>query len=136
MPSRKQATFEGNGIEHIQKMFLSPAFAFSAWNPFLAGSHKEHAQAREGFGTIASEWQGFVATRFQEHMALMQRLMGCRSPNEICNAYTDFWRIAAENYGEEFTALTKLMTGATSNMSSQASTSKASGERKPWQEAA
>ena len=41
-------------------MFLAPLFALSVWNPLLAGALRGNAQAPEGFGTIASEWQDFV----------------------------------------------------------------------------
>ena len=116
MSSRNQATHEGNAIEHIQNMFLTPALTFSAWNPFLAAALKGNAQAHEGLGTIASEWQGFVANRIQEDIALMQRLTRCSSPNQILDAYTGFWHKAAEDYGKEITTMTKLMTGLTRNM--------------------
>jgi hypothetical protein len=101
MSRRYQRTQEGNGIEQIQNMLLAPALAFGAWNPFLAAALKGNAQTHEGFGTIASEWQRFVAHRLQEDMALMQRLMRCCSPDQILAAYTDFWHRAAEDYGKE-----------------------------------
>ena len=112
MSSRYQRQQEGNRIaEQTQNMFLAPALALSAWNPFLAAALKGNAQAHEGFGTIASEWQGFVARRLQEDMALMQRLTRCFSPDQILAAYSDFWHKAAEDYGKEITTMTKLMTG-------------------------
>jgi len=138
MSSRNQATHEGNAIEHIQNMFLTPALTFSAWNPFLAAALKGNAQAHEGLGTIASEWQGFVANRIQEDIALMQRLTRCSSPNQILDAYTGFWHKAAEDYGYEVTTLTKLMTGVTSKMvaASQAAAGEASKDQGHWQRAA
>jgi len=127
------------GLEQIQNMFLAPALAFGAWNPFLATGLKGNAQTHEGFGTIASEWQVFAAHRLQEDIALMQRLMRCCSPDQILAAYTDFWHRAAEDYGKEIITMTKLMTGVTSKMvaTSQADTNEAaSTSQHPWQRAA
>jgi hypothetical protein len=108
-------------------MFLASALHLARGNPFLAAAVKGNAQTHEGFGTIASEWQGFVAHRLQEDMALMQRLMRCCSPDQILAAYTDFWHRAAEDYGKEIITMTKLMTGVTSKMvaTSQADTNEA-----------
>ena len=97
-------------------MFLAPVLALSMWNPFLAGALKGNAQAHEGFGMIASEWQDFVGRRLKEDMALMQRLTQSRTPDQILAAYTDFWQKAAEDYGHEITTLSKLMTGVTTKM--------------------
>ena len=55
-------------------MFLAPILAFSMWNPILAGVLKGNAQAHEGFGMIAAEWQDFVGRRLKEDIVLMQRL--------------------------------------------------------------
>ncbi len=97
-------------------MFLAPVLALDMWNPFLAEALKGTAQAHEGFGAIASEWQEFLARRINEDMALMQRLTQSRTPDQILAAYTDFWQKAGEDYGNEITTLSKLMAGATTKM--------------------
>src|SRR5258705_1253085 len=94
-------------------MFLAPVLALGMWNPFLAGAMGGNAQAHEGFGTIASEWQDFVARRLKEDFALMQRLAHSGTPDQFLSAYSDFWQKAAEDYGKEFTTMSKLMTGVT-----------------------
>ena len=72
------------------RMCSCPALAMSARNPFWAAALKANAQAQEGFGTLASEWQGFVSHRLQEDIALMQRLAQS-TPDQALAAYTDFW---------------------------------------------
>jgi hypothetical protein len=94
---------------------LAPAVAASMWNPFLAAALKGNAQAQNGFGTVASEGQDFVGHRIQD-IALMQRIARCSTPDQVLNAYADFWHKAAEDYGKEFTTMTKLMIGVTSKM--------------------
>ena len=95
---------------------LAPAVAASLWNPFLTAALKGNAQAQNGFGTVASEWQDFVGHRIQEDIALMQRIARCSTPDQVLNAYADFWHKAAEEYGKELTTMTKLMIGVTSKM--------------------
>ena len=136
MPTRYQT---GNSnAEQSPNMFLAPVLAMSMWNPFLAAALKGSAQAQEGFGTLASEWQGFVSHRIQEDIALMQRLTRCCTPDQILGAYSDFWQQAAEDYGKELTTMTKLMTGITNRMvvAAQTATDEASTNLIPWQRAA
>jgi len=119
--------------EQSCNVFLAPALAWNAWNPFLAAALKGNAQAQEGFGTIAREWQGFVGHRLQADIALLQRLTRCATSDQLLAAYTDFWRKAAEDYGKELTTMTKLMTGITSKM---VATEEVRTPQFPWQRAA
>ena len=127
----------GNASESCN-LLLAPALAWSAWNPLLAAVLKGNAQAQEGFRTIASEWQGFVGHRLQADIALMQRLARCATSAQLLAAYTDFWHKAAEDYGEEITTMTKLMTGVTSKMvvAAQSATEEVGTTQFPWQRAA
>jgi hypothetical protein len=124
--------------EQSCNLLLAPALAWSAWNPFLAAALKGNAQAQEGFGTIASEWQGFVGHRLQEDIALMQRLTRCGTSDQVLAAYSDFWHKAAEDYGKEITTMTKLMTGVTSKIvvAAQSATEEVRTTHLPWQRAA
>jgi hypothetical protein len=102
--------------EQSQRVFFAPATALVVWNPFLALMLKGNANAHDGFGTIATEWRGFVGHRLQEDFTLTQRLSHCRTPEQILAVYTDFWHKAAEDYGKELTTMTKLVTRVTRNM--------------------
>jgi Phasin protein len=124
--------------DNSPNMFLVPALALSMWNPFLAGALRGNAQANEGIGTIASEWQDFVARRLKEDLLLMQRLTRSGTPDQVLAAYTDFWRKAAEDYGHEITTMSKLMTGVTTKMvtATQSAVDEASTRAFPSREAA
>jgi hypothetical protein len=102
--------------EQNQNVFFSPATALVMWNLFLALMLKRNANAHDGFGTIATEWHGFVSHRLQEDFTLTQRLSYCRTPEQILAAYADFLHKAAEDYGEELTTMTKLVTRVTRTM--------------------
>jgi Phasin protein len=114
MSSRYQE--RGMGFGDGTDMFIP---LLTMWNPFLlagAEAPKSYGLVKDEFGAIASEWQAFVGHRLQEDVALMQRLTQCRTPDQIAAAYSDFWRKAAEDYGKQFTTMTKLMTGVTNKM--------------------
>ena len=97
-------------------MLFGPALSLGMQNPFLLGAIKANAHAQEGFGSIASEWQGFMGHRLQEDIALMHRLAQSSTPDQIFGVCTDFWHKAAEDYGKEITTMTKLMTEVSSKM--------------------
>jgi Phasin protein len=98
--------------------FSVPPFAM--WNPFFAQAPNGNAQAHECFATIASEWQEFVGRRLNEDVALMQRLAQSVTPDQVFAAYNDFWQQAAADYGNEFTTMSKLMTGWATQMAAGA----------------
>jgi hypothetical protein len=136
MANRYQRGNDAN--EPSPNMLLTPALAASMWNPFLAAALKGNAQAQEGFGTIASEWQDFVGHRVQEDIALMQRLTHSCTPDQILAAYSDYWHKAAEDYGKELSTMTKLMSGVTSRMvvAAQTATEEVSKQSFAWQRTA
>jgi hypothetical protein len=127
----------GNGRQGPTMLF-GPALTFSIWKPFFAGSLKANAQAQEAFGMIAGEWQAFLAHRLQEDIALMQRLAGSRAPEQILAAHAAFWQKAAEDYGKEFTTISKLMAKVTTRVAqaSQAASDEVSRDRWHWQKVA
>jgi len=92
--SNRGAEAGNSDAERNLLVFFAPAKALSTWNPLLGVTLKGNADAQEGLGTIASEWQGFVSHRLQEDMMLTQRLAHCRTPEQILSAYADFWHKA------------------------------------------
>jgi len=95
-------------------VLFGPALTFRMWEPFFVGALNANAQAQEAFGTMAGEWQTFVARRLQENMELVQRLAGRRTPEQILAAHTIFWQKAAEDCSKEFTTITQHFARATS----------------------
>jgi hypothetical protein len=97
-------------------MLFGPALTFDIWEPVFAGSLTANAQIQEAFGMIAGEWQAFVAHRLQEDIDLIQRLAGSRTPEQILAVHAAFWQKAAEDYGKEFTTISKLLAKVTSKV--------------------
>jgi hypothetical protein len=95
-------------------LFMAPGVALTMWNPFLAGALDGNVLGE--LGTIANEWQDFVSRRLKEDLALLQRLSRSTAPDQVLDAYADFWRKAGEDYGNEITTMTKLVTDTTSKM--------------------
>lgn len=55
------------------------------------------------------ECTGFWHLRLNENFALTTRLMGCRTIPEVQQAYADYWRRTAEQYGHEYSQMYHLM---------------------------
>jgi hypothetical protein len=98
----------------------APDVPFGVWQPFWAAALGCNAQAHESRVRIASQWQEFVGRRLTEDFTLMQRLARCATPHQVMAAYADFWRQAADDYGNEIVAMSKLMSGAANGMAESA----------------
>jgi hypothetical protein len=85
----------------------------SMCSPLWVGTLKLHAQAYEGFRTIASEWQRFVAGRLYQDFVLMQRVAQSRTPDQVWTAHAEFWQRAVEDYGREYMIMGKLVADLT-----------------------
>ena len=101
-------------------IFASPGLVFGLWNPFLIGISQFNGHAMEGFGTIFSEWQNFVGRRLTQNMLLMQQLAKSQSPENISEAFAEFWQNAFADYTKEIETLNKLVAGVSSKAVSKA----------------
>jgi hypothetical protein len=132
MSGRSQGGRAVNGnIGQSPTIWIGPALT-GIWEPFFAGALKANAQAQEAFGMIAGEWQAFVALRLQEDMALMQRLAASRRPEQVLAAHTVFWHKAAEDYGKEFTAISKLLGRVTRKVAQGSQVAGHNASKDPW----
>ena len=64
----------------------------------------------EVFGSIASEWCGFVGDRIQENCDLATRLAYCRAPVQVWAVYSDFWQKAVEDCRQEQVLIMRRIT--------------------------
>lgn len=90
-------------IDAMTRMAHSALTAMTEFN----GHFFERAAA---FNT---EWTQFLTRRFNEDIALPQRLTACKSPEEAQEIYVDFWTKALAEYQEEFGRLAQLGQHAT-----------------------
>ena len=126
--------FPGSGDpRQSADILMAPVVTLAMWNPFLSGAVHGNTPALGELGTIADEWQQFVGGRLKEDVALLQRLTRSTTPDQVIAAYADFWHKAAEDYGNEITTLTKLMTDMTSKMAVAAQTAAGDAGTKPSQ---
>jgi Phasin protein len=100
--------------------FSVPAFALNICNPFFIGMTKSNGHAAEGFATLFSEWQNFVAHRLQEDLLLAQKMASAKTPDAIIAAYAEFWQKAAADYAQEYATIGKLYAGIVGRVISQA----------------
>jgi hypothetical protein len=108
------AQASGNAADRTLNPFLGPVFAFTMWNPFLAGAAKWSGEGHDGYAALVGEWQSFVGRRLKEDLALVQRLAGCAAADQVWAAYADFWQKAGEDYSCECVTMSKLAAGITS----------------------
>src|SRR5262245_54276883 len=116
----------GGYADQSANIFMAPGIAFATWNQFLTGVLNPQANpflagvlnpdALGDLRTMADEWQGFWSRRLKEDIALLERLTRSTAPDQVISAYADFWHKAGEDYGNEITTMTKLMTGMTSKV--------------------
>jgi len=97
-----------------------PAVTLGMWGPWLVGVAKWTAGVHEGFGTLASEWQNFVSRRVIEDFVFMQRVMQCRTPDQVLGVHADFWQKAVEDYGKEYLLMSRLAAGLTTKAAAAA----------------
>jgi hypothetical protein len=66
------------------------------------------AKVCEGVSEISKELADFTARRVQEDIKLPERLVKCRSPQDIQQVYLDYWTTAFAQYQAEFGRLAEL----------------------------
>ena len=110
------------GLEQIADQFTYgfPASALGTSGPWFVGAAKWNAEIYEGFGLLASEWQNFVSRRIAEDFAFMQRIVHCRTADQVWGAQADFWQKAVEDYGKEYMLLSRLAASLTTKAAATA----------------
>ena len=76
--------------------------------PAFAAMADFNGKLCENAAKFSMEWAGFVNRRLQEDLAMPQRLVTCRSPQEVQQIYVDYWSKALTQYQDELGRLTKL----------------------------
>lgn len=72
----------------------------------------DFSRASEMSGIFGKEWFEFVGMRLREDAQLFQTIHGCRSLQDLQQAYAQFWQTAFSQYGEEAQRLLRLTQGA------------------------
>lgn len=62
----------------------------------------------EGVGKLQQETSRFVVQRLEDDMARQQRLLACRSPQDLWEACADFARQAVQDYSDEAGRLSQI----------------------------
>jgi len=71
---------------------------------WLAANEGAHRACVE----IAAECQSYTGRRLEKDLHLLQELTSAKAPDEVWNAWSRFWRTAAEDYGAEYSTIAKL----------------------------
>lgn len=86
--------------------------SFEAWlgmnRPVLAAMTELNGRFLEQMSRANSEWLGFVNRRLNEDVAASQRLMECKTMQDLLAAYSDFFQRAQEQYQAELQYFARL----------------------------
>jgi Phasin protein len=115
-------------IDQSANVLYAPWIGLMMWNPFMVRVLDGSTQALGECNTVAAEWQDFIRRRLKEDVDLLERLTRSTTTDQILTAYAEFWRKAGEDYGNEITTITKLMTDITTKaaVTAQSATEEAS----------
>lgn len=85
---------------------------FEAWmalnKPMLTAMTELNGHFIDQMTRANTEWFGFVNRRFSEDMAASQRLMECRTVQDLFAVYTEFFQRAQQQYQAEFQYFARL----------------------------
>lgn len=76
--------------------------------PMIAAMTELNGRLIEQMTRANNEWLGFVNRRLSEDMAASQRLMECKTVQDLFAAYSDFFQRAQQQYQAEFQHFARL----------------------------
>ena len=53
-------------------------------------------------GEVAQSWLHFLSERWAKDLAFPQQIAACKTADDLCVAYSEFWQQAAKDYSAEF----------------------------------
>jgi hypothetical protein len=86
--------------------------AFESWinlnRPVMEAMSELNGRWIEQVSKANSEWLGFVNRRLNEDIAASQRIMECKTLQDLFAAYSDFFQRAQQQYQAEFQYFSRL----------------------------
>jgi hypothetical protein len=89
-------------------MPIGAAALMTMAQPAFAAVAEFNSKLLEGATRLNAEWAEFIGRRFQEDLAVPQRLAACKSPQEAQDVCIDYWKTAFAQYQDEIGRLTKM----------------------------
>ena len=91
----------------------NPAMAaFESWininRPVMEAMSELNGRWIEQVSKANSEWLSFVNRRFNEDIAASQRILECKTMQDVFAAYSDFFQRAQQQYQAEFQYFSRL----------------------------
>ena len=99
------------GVQHrfAHQTGQTPTFnPLASTGPMFEAAAQATASLCEGVTEIGKELAEFTARRVREDLTFPARLVKCRSPQDVQQAYVDFWTTAFTQYQNEFGRLAKM----------------------------
>jgi hypothetical protein len=104
-PSASQANGKSPSASPFQFYFGGLESMGQAYDPFL-----------KGIARTQLEMLGFFNRRAQAYMQIPARVAECRTPQDLVNAQTQFWRAAYDDYTQSMGRVTTALSALTPNL--------------------
>lgn len=99
-------TIKTNGPAADPAAVHPAAAVFKAWldinRPMLSAMQEINGKLLEQAARVNTEWVGFINRRLKEDIATSERLMDCKTMQDVMTAYRDFFERAQQQYQAEF----------------------------------
>jgi hypothetical protein len=89
-------------------MPIGPDALLSMTQPALTAVAEFNGKLLDAAAKLNAEWTDFLGRRLQEDLALPQRLVACKSPQEAQQVYTDYWKTTFAQYQDEMGRLAQM----------------------------
>ena len=103
-------TANGRADTAFPPMMLPFGFeAFMEFNrPALAAMAQMNGKVYDGIATLNKNWAAFLNRRLKEDLGMPQQLASCKTVQEMCGVYAEFFQNACADYQSEFEQMSKL----------------------------
>jgi hypothetical protein len=98
-PTRKEAGSRAAGLK-VPAPGIAPLF--NTMNPATAYMQFWNTSALQVGGEVAQSWLHFLSERWAKDLAFPQQIAACKTADDLCVAYSEFWQQAAKDYSAEF----------------------------------
>ena len=97
-PTRKESGSRSAGPK-VPAPGIAPLF--NTMNPATAYMQFWNTSALQVGGEVAQSWLHFLSERWAKDLAFPQQIAACKTADDLCVAYSEFWQQAAKDYSTE-----------------------------------
>src|SRR4249920_4048381 len=101
-----------NGRAEMAFPPMTMPFGFEAFiemnRPALQAMAQMNGKMYDGIATWNKNWVAFLNRRLKEDLAVPQQLAACKTVQDMCGVYAEFFQNACSDYQSELEQMTKI----------------------------